>query len=246
MEQMHSLLKRQLKRHFGDQFPIPAQWRPFIERVNDAYREFDADREMLEHSLELSSQELIDANSEMRAVFQAIPDLVFRLNHEGTILDIKAGICKRHDAQARRLDRETGAGHPGERRRPAIFGGDQERDREQRPGQRRVFSGAAWPGIPLRGPPGTAAGKTDRRHHPQYHRAQTVAAPDGVCRRTVRGIHSDHGSGFGVAGAADRVRQPRIHQDDGLHRGRSHRTDTAHPAGAEIRPRVIAPPARDA
>lgn len=91
MDRMHSLLKRQLKRHFGDPFDIPGQWRAFIERVNDAYREFDADREMVEHSLELSSQELLDANSEMRAVFQAIPDVVFRLNHQGTILDIKAG-----------------------------------------------------------------------------------------------------------------------------------------------------------
>ena len=91
MEAMHSLLKRQLKRHFGDAFEIPAQWRGFIDRVNDAYLEFDTDRRMLEHSLDLSSQELLDANSEMRAVFQAIPDLVFRLDHQGEILDIKAG-----------------------------------------------------------------------------------------------------------------------------------------------------------
>src|SRR6185369_6066802 len=91
MKQMHSLLKRQLKRDFGDQFAIPAQWQPFIDRVNHAYLEFDADREMLEHSLGLSSQELLDANSQMRAVFQAIPDLVFRFDHQGTILDIKAG-----------------------------------------------------------------------------------------------------------------------------------------------------------
>lgn len=88
---MHTLLKRQLKRQFGESFEIPPQWQPFIDRVNEAYKEFDADREMLEHSLELSSQELIDANSEMRAVFQAIPDLVFRIDQEGTILDIKAG-----------------------------------------------------------------------------------------------------------------------------------------------------------
>jgi PAS domain S-box-containing protein len=91
MESMHSLLKRQLKRQFGEGFAIPAEWRPFIDRVNEAYREFDADREMLEHSLELSSQEMVEANSEMRAVFQAIPDLVFRLDRHGTILDIKAG-----------------------------------------------------------------------------------------------------------------------------------------------------------
>ena len=77
---MHTLLKRQLKRQFGESFVIPPQWQPFIDKVDEAYKEFDADREMLEHSLELSSQELIDANSEMRAVFQAIPDLVFRLD----------------------------------------------------------------------------------------------------------------------------------------------------------------------
>jgi PAS domain S-box-containing protein len=91
LERVHSLLKRQLKRHFGDQFHIPAQWQPFVDQVNDAYLEFDSDREMLEHSLELSSQELLDANSQMRAVFEAIPDLVLRLDHQGTILGIKAG-----------------------------------------------------------------------------------------------------------------------------------------------------------
>ncbi|HXE48411.1 MAG TPA: PAS domain S-box protein, partial [Ramlibacter sp.] len=60
------------------------------------------------HSLGLSSQELLDANSQMRAVFQAIPDLVFRLDHQGTILDIKAGatsdlMLKRQDLIGKRV-----------------------------------------------------------------------------------------------------------------------------------------------
>jgi PAS domain S-box-containing protein len=91
MEHIHSLLKRQLKRYFGDESGIPDDWQGFMSAVNDAYREFDLDREMLERSLELSSQELLDANSQMRAVFQAIPDLLFRLDREGTLLDYKAG-----------------------------------------------------------------------------------------------------------------------------------------------------------
>jgi PAS domain S-box-containing protein len=91
MEPTHSLLKRQLKRHFGDGFRVPAEWRDFVGAVGAAYREFDDDREMLERSLDLSSQELLHANSELRAVFQAIPDLLFRLDHDGTILDFKAG-----------------------------------------------------------------------------------------------------------------------------------------------------------
>jgi PAS domain S-box-containing protein len=88
---MHSLLKRQLKRCFGDSFSVPQEWQALISAVNDAYRESDSDRKMLERSLDLSSQELLQANSEMRAVFKAIPDLMFRLDSEGTILDFTAG-----------------------------------------------------------------------------------------------------------------------------------------------------------
>jgi two-component system, cell cycle sensor histidine kinase and response regulator CckA len=91
MDPMHSLLKRQLQRHFGENINVPKDWQSFIGAINNAYREFDDDRVMLERSLELSSQELLQANSEMRAFFQAIPDLLFRLDQDGTILDIKAG-----------------------------------------------------------------------------------------------------------------------------------------------------------
>ena len=91
MEQMHSLLKRQLSRYFGDQFRISGDWQEFINAVNDAYWESDMDRGMLERSLELSSQELLQANSEVRAIFLAIPDLLFRIDGEGRILNYKAG-----------------------------------------------------------------------------------------------------------------------------------------------------------
>jgi PAS domain S-box-containing protein len=91
VESMHSLLKRQLKRCFGDQFRVPEEWQEFIGAVNAAYQEFDADRRMLERALDLSSQELLQANSEMRAVFQAIPDLLFRLDGKGAILGYEGG-----------------------------------------------------------------------------------------------------------------------------------------------------------
>ena len=78
-DKTHSLLRRQIKKVFGDAFTVPQEWRGFVEIVNNAYHEFDTDRNMLERSLELSSQELLQANSEMRAVFQAIPDLLQRV-----------------------------------------------------------------------------------------------------------------------------------------------------------------------
>lgn len=87
---VHSLLRRQIKRYLGEQ-ALSAPLRQMIDAVNSAYYEFDADRGMLERSLDLSSQELLQANSEMRAIFQAIPDLLFRIDHEGTILSFKVG-----------------------------------------------------------------------------------------------------------------------------------------------------------
>jgi signal transduction histidine kinase len=102
VDAMHGLLRRQLRRCFGEESGVPAPWQAFVNGVNDAYRDFDADRALLEHSLQLSSQELFDANSELRVVFQAMPDLVFLLDHQGTIVDIKAGTPR--DLMIRRQD----------------------------------------------------------------------------------------------------------------------------------------------
>jgi PAS domain S-box-containing protein len=69
---LHSLLRRQLKRAAISADETEAQWRDLIAAVNSAYHQFDADRRMLERSLELTSQELIEANSAMRAVFERL------------------------------------------------------------------------------------------------------------------------------------------------------------------------------
>jgi len=92
MKEIHSLLKRQIKRHLKsiDTGNIPEAWARFITSVNESYWQMDEDRKMLERSLETSSQELLDANSEMRALFQTFPDLLFRTDFGGTILDYSA------------------------------------------------------------------------------------------------------------------------------------------------------------
>jgi signal transduction histidine kinase len=59
------LLKRQLKRFFGTAFAIPAEWQGFIAAVDSAYADFEVDRELTERSTELSSQELLEANSDL-------------------------------------------------------------------------------------------------------------------------------------------------------------------------------------
>lgn len=100
---MHSLLQRQLTKNFEDPSGLPEEWQGFLDAVNAAYQEFDDDREMLERSLELSSQELLQANAEMRAVFQAIPDLLFRLDRDGLILDYQTGVATEFYLQLEKL-----------------------------------------------------------------------------------------------------------------------------------------------
>ena len=63
---LHDLLTRQLKRYLGCADAVPSQLLPLIQAVNDAYCEFYKDRGMLERSLELSSEELIQANANLR------------------------------------------------------------------------------------------------------------------------------------------------------------------------------------
>jgi len=63
---MHSLLERQLRRHVGTADSIPAAWADFIEAVNEAYQQADEDRELLERSLDLTSEELVERNERLR------------------------------------------------------------------------------------------------------------------------------------------------------------------------------------
>ena len=88
MAELHSLLRRQLKRHFPDA-RVPPEFEPMLEAIDQAYKQFDNDRAMLERSLDLSSQELLQANSELRALVRAFPDHILRLDPRGTIIDIR-------------------------------------------------------------------------------------------------------------------------------------------------------------
>lgn len=72
MKPKHNLLKRQMKKYFGDSFALTGKCEEFIDAVNNAYIQSDIDRCMLERSLDLSSQELLQANSEMRSLISLL------------------------------------------------------------------------------------------------------------------------------------------------------------------------------
>ena len=88
MSDLHSLLRRQLKRHFPDG-GTPSALEPMLAAIDQAYRQSDDDRAMLERSLDLSSQELLQANTQLRALVSAFPDQIVRIDAAGMILDVK-------------------------------------------------------------------------------------------------------------------------------------------------------------
>ncbi len=89
MTATHSLLNRQIRRHLGTEASISEPWTSLIRAVDDAYRQGDEDRALLERALEISSQELMQANSQTRAMLQATPNLSLRVAFDGTVLEYK-------------------------------------------------------------------------------------------------------------------------------------------------------------
>ena len=58
---LNKLLARQIKRHFGSADNIPDELKGIITVINDTYHNFDEDTQLLQNSIEISSQELRDA-----------------------------------------------------------------------------------------------------------------------------------------------------------------------------------------
>ncbi|MEZ5419527.1 MAG: ATP-binding protein [Vicinamibacterales bacterium] len=82
---MHRLLERQIRRHLETADVTTGPWPAFLEAVDRSYGEAESDRSLLESAMEISSQELLQANAELRAVVQAFPDLILHLDADGRI-----------------------------------------------------------------------------------------------------------------------------------------------------------------
>ena len=68
MPDLHSLLRRQMRKHLGGEERLPGISREFIDAVDAAYKQADEDRKLVERSLELNSRELLAANAELRGM----------------------------------------------------------------------------------------------------------------------------------------------------------------------------------
>lgn len=87
----HRLLLRQLRRHLRDVSVDSVPGLPaFLDSVNAAYTSNDEDRLLLERAMDISSEELVRAGEEMRAVLDALPDEFLMTDDNGRILEHRA------------------------------------------------------------------------------------------------------------------------------------------------------------
>lgn len=83
--ELHRLLQRQIKRYLGNSTELPEDWQNFLAAVNDAYYQADSDRARIEKTLELSSQELLQANTQMQALLKTVENQVSERTAELTV-----------------------------------------------------------------------------------------------------------------------------------------------------------------
>ena len=64
---MHSTLDRQMKRFLGMGInSLPSAWKDFIKAVDATYRHFDEDRQLVDRSIELSSEEFREQQQRLK------------------------------------------------------------------------------------------------------------------------------------------------------------------------------------
>ncbi len=92
MENIHSLLKRQIKKHLGELSSLPKELKDIFASINNAYIQSDIDRNMLERSLDLSSHELLIANEELKKTLSLLNATIESTRDGILVVDLTGGI----------------------------------------------------------------------------------------------------------------------------------------------------------
>jgi len=99
---MHKLLQRQLKK-LGlttETLPAIADWKAFVEKINQVYQQSDKDRYVMERGLSISLEETQALNERIKqsfearqsAILNAFPDLLFLIDEDGLYVEVMAGM----------------------------------------------------------------------------------------------------------------------------------------------------------
>jgi PAS domain S-box-containing protein len=98
---MHRLLERQLRKCFGKTAGLGPELEKFVAAVDDAYRQAEEDRAMLERSMELSSRELVERNAELvvaenkyRSIFENATEGIFQTSPDGRFISANPALAR--------------------------------------------------------------------------------------------------------------------------------------------------------
>lgn len=80
---MHKVLERQLKKAFGSLEAAPKGLEALLKLVDDAYVHYDEDRTLIERSLEISSRELVEQTSLLKAALNSIANGILVVDLKG-------------------------------------------------------------------------------------------------------------------------------------------------------------------
>jgi two-component system sensor kinase FixL len=83
---MNKLLQRQIEKLLESPDSIPAELKPLFEAISDAYDGLDADRRLIERSLDISSEELTQVNQRLRGEVNERGDTEKQLRHSLSLL----------------------------------------------------------------------------------------------------------------------------------------------------------------
>ena len=95
---LNKLLLRQIKRHFGTIDHLPEELNTFIQDINNTYENFEEDAQLLQTSIEISSQELRDAYQRLKSdaeaqkgIINKIKEAIYALNPDENTKIIEGG-----------------------------------------------------------------------------------------------------------------------------------------------------------
>ncbi len=86
---MHRLLKRQLKKVYGDTLPTSPEFARLMSLVDQGYQDFDHDISLLGRSLDVSSDELNRINANLNGLLNALPDTCIWLDADNRVREIR-------------------------------------------------------------------------------------------------------------------------------------------------------------
>ena len=80
MKDYNRLLERQLRKYFSAT-PTP-EMKPLLEAISKTYDHYERDRELIERSMNLNSEELLEANEELRKTNAELDRFVYSVSHD--------------------------------------------------------------------------------------------------------------------------------------------------------------------